>query len=291
MTGPAGRIVVNSVTAVARSRSWPWPERRLRCAAIYAPRRLIPMVVLSIVVMAVCVLPTVPTARAAGSLPIVDAGGFYQVRLPSYRDSKFNRVIPQAHDFSCGSAAMATLLTYHYGRPTTEKEVLEEMMLFGNTERILTQGFSMGDMKDYLERHGYQSGGYQAPLDVLVKARIPGVVLISTKGFMHFVVVKGVAEGYVLVGDPALGVSIQSREEFEKTWTGVVFVVTDHDTRGREFFNHEAEWKSWWVRPRSPNAMALNMRQDLSSFLLTLSNPVTNFTTIPGGPNIIERLF
>lgn len=243
------------------------------------------------VVAALCLLPTVRPAMAAGALPLGDAGGFYNVSLPSFRDTKFHRTIPQAHDFSCGSAAIATLMTYHYGRPTTEQEVLDEMMLFGDTERIITQGFSMGDMKDYLERHGYQSGGFQAPLNILLKAGIPGIVLINTKGYLHFVVIKGVADDHVLVGDPALGVSIQPRAEFEKIWTGVLFVVTDHDAQGREYFNHLDEWKSWWVNPRSPNSLALDMRQDLSSFLLTLPNPVTNFTVIPGGPTILERLF
>lgn len=236
---------------------------------------------------------TFPTANAvaASSLPITDAGGFFTIRLPSYQESKFQRVVPQGQDFSCGSAAIATLLTYHYNRLTTEEEVLDEMMLFGDTERILTQGFSMGDMKEYLERHGFQSGGFQAPLDVLLKAGIPGIVLINTKGFLHFVVVKGIVDDYVLVGDPALGIGIQKRSEFEKIWTGVLFVVTDHDTVGREYFNTKSEWSSWWVLPQSPNALALNMRQDLSSFLLTLPNPVTNFTVVPGGPTIIERLF
>ena len=246
---------------------------------------------LGAVLVAALLLPVSPSAQASGSLPLGDAGGFFNVRVPSYQDSKFNRVVRQAYDFSCGSAAIATLLTYHYERPTTEKEVLDEMMLFGDTERIVAQGFSMGDMKDYLERHGYASGGYQAPLDILLKAGIPGIVLINTKGYMHFVVVKGVVDGHVLVGDPALGVSIQRKEDFEKVWTGVIFVVTDHDAHGREFFNHHAEWKSWWVSPKSPTSLALNMRQDLSSFLLTLPNPVTNFTVIPGGPTILERLF
>lgn len=240
---------------------------------------------------ALCLLLPSTSAMAAGSLPIVDAGGFFHVSLPSFQESKFQRVIRQTEDFSCGSAAIATLLSYHYDRSTTEREVLDEMLLFGDVKRILAQGFSMGDMKDYLERHGYLSGGFQAPLDILLKAGIPGIVLINTKGFMHFVVVKGIAEGYVLVGDPALGVSIQSRETFEKSWTGVVFVITDHDTQGREYFNRDSEWKSWWVRPESPNALALGMRQDLSSFLLTLPNPVTNFTVIPGGPTILERMF
>ena len=101
---------------------------------------------LGVVILALCLLPAARMAVAAGGLPVVDAGGFYNVNLPSFQDSKFHRVIRQAHDFSCGSAAIATLLTYHYGRTTTEREVLDEMMLFGDTEQIIAQGFSMGDM-------------------------------------------------------------------------------------------------------------------------------------------------
>lgn len=229
----------------------------------------------------------------AGSLPVLDGlgGGFARLNVTSFQEGKFHRTVQQERDFSCGSAAIATLLTYHYEDPATEDEVFAEMMTYGDAERIRAQGFSMLDMKDYLARRGYQSGGYQAPLDILLKADVPAIVLINTEGYLHFVVVKGLTNAFVLIGDPALGASIQERETFEQSWTGVVFVIIDHDTQGRKSFNQIAEWDSWWVKPTIPEGSEMLAQQSLSSFLTTLSTPVTSFTLIPGGPNVLERLF
>ncbi len=228
-------------------------------------------------------------AAHAGSLPITDAGGYFNMNITTYKEGQFKRVVRQQYDFSCGSAAVATLLSYHYRDPTTEQDVFVDMVEQGDPEKIRTQGFSMGDMKKYLSRRGYRSGGYTAPLDVLLKAGVPAIVLINTNGYMHFVVIKGLTEDVVLVGDPALGLGIKARSEFEKIWTGVVFVIVDHDAEGREHFNRPEEWQEWYPRSRAPVDVAMRTQQDLSSFLLTL--PGTDFIVIPGGPTILETVF
>lgn len=228
-------------------------------------------------------------AANAGSVLITGAGGSFTVNITTYKEGQFKRVVQQQYDFSCGSAAVATLLSYHYGLRTSEQDVFVDMIEHGDPEKIRTRGFSMGDMKSYLSRRGYRSGGYNAPLDILLKAGVPAIVLINTNGYMHFVVVKGLTEDVVLVGDPALGLGIKSRSEFEENWTGAVFVIVDHDAEGREHFNRTEEWQEWYPRSRAPVAVAVRTQQDLSSFLLTL--PRTEFFVIPGGPTILERVF
>jgi len=46
------------------------------------------------------------------------------LQVRSFEAEKFKATIHQAYDFSCGSAALATLLTYGYGLPVTERQVL-----------------------------------------------------------------------------------------------------------------------------------------------------------------------
>ena len=244
--------------------------------------------------LALTLLLAAPGASAlAGSLPLFDSlgGGFANLEITSFQEGKFHRTVQQEHDFSCGSAALATLLTYHYEDPVSENEVFSEMIAQGDAARIRSQGFSMLDMRSYLARRGYQSGGYQAPFGILLKAGVPAIVLISTNGYLHFVVVKGLTENVVLIGDPALGTSIQQRDAFEKTWTGVIFVIVDHDSLGRKHFNASAEWDSWWVKPTIPQDAERLAQQSLGSFLTTLPTPVTSFTVIPGGPTVLEQLF
>lgn len=214
-------------------------------------------------------------------------GGNFNVETTTYKEAKFNRVVRQEHDFSCGSAAIATLLSYHYRTPRNENAVFEEMIAEGDAKRIREQGFALEDMQRYLARHGFQSGGFRAPLDILVKAGVPAIVLVNTQGYAHFVVVKGVSQNAVLVGDPALGVSSMTRDAFEEIWSGVMFVIIDHDSAGREFFNHADEWQHWQVDPDAPFDVARDMRHDVASFLL-MAQGVNQFTRTIGGVNALD---
>jgi hypothetical protein len=163
----------------------------------------------------------------------------------SYRDLPFRTVVRQQYDFSCGSAALATLLRHHYDRDVTERQVFESMFATGDQEQIQRVGFSLLDMKRYLDTHGIRGDGFRLTLDQLAESRSPAVVLVNHDGYRHFVVFKGVDETNVLVGDPALGLKIYTREVFQQMWNGVAFMV--HDASDR--FNQDGEWKPWASAP------------------------------------------
>lgn len=188
---------------------------------------------------------------AAGPAEFPSLGG-HSVRLPitSIQQAKTGRTVLQQFDFSCGSAAIATLLSHQYGLPVTEHEVLTEMYAHGDQEKIQKEGFSMLDMKRFLETRGFAADGFQQTLDKLAEARLPAIVLINEEGYHHFVVVKGVQPGLVLVGDPARGARVLSREHFERVWVGgLLFVIHNHVDKAR--FNLAADWRS---APRAPLA-------------------------------------
>ncbi len=56
-------------------------------------------------------------AHAATAEVRVPHGGSYSVPVTSLKAARYRTTVPQQHDFSCGSAAVATLLTYQYGHP------------------------------------------------------------------------------------------------------------------------------------------------------------------------------
>jgi predicted double-glycine peptidase len=166
----------------------------------------------------------------------------------SMRELKVRSVVLQKYDYSCGSAAVATLLTYHYGRPLTEETAFRMMFDNGNQEKIQKEGFSFLDMKRFLEANDYHADGFRVSLDDLEKAGIPAIVLMVDKGYHHFVVVKGMRGDKVLLGDPAVGLRVMPREQFEASWPSrVVFVI--HDAQERGEFNTARDWS---VRPMSP---------------------------------------
>lgn len=181
----------------------------------------------------------------AGSVTITpeQAGVNASVRVTSIKELKYRAVVRQQFDFSCGSAAVATLLTHHYAVPIGEKEVFLAMYQRGNRAAIHREGFSLLDMKQYLDEQGFRADGLYASLDDLARVGIPAIVLIEVNGYKHFVVVKGVKDGEVMVGDPAAGLKLYRRADFEKLWTnGILFVVRSRPDIGRQYFN--AEWSN-----------------------------------------------
>jgi predicted double-glycine peptidase len=56
----------------------------------------------------------------------------------SMLEQRFTTVVRQQYDFSCGSAALATLLHYHYDEPVDEKVAFAGMWRDGDKEQIST---------------------------------------------------------------------------------------------------------------------------------------------------------
>src|SRR4029077_10081261 len=87
-------------------------------------------------------------AAASNEVFLESGGGNYFVHgKKSLLDSRFKNVVRQHYDFSCGSAAVATLLTYNYGHPVEEMNVLNAMYEAGDKAKIRREGFSLLDMK------------------------------------------------------------------------------------------------------------------------------------------------
>jgi len=203
---------------------------------------------------------------AAGDMAVVTPGGNFSVGVVSLKEARFRNVVRQQYDFSCGSAAVATLLTYHYGRPTTEEQAFKAMYETGDQAAIQQRGFSLYDMQRYLASLGLKSDGFRVELDKLAEVGVPAITLINIRGYNHFVVVKGVTDKDVLVGDPALGMRSIPRSEFDTMWRGIAFLIRDDIDTGRSTFNHSEEWA---VRRKAPYGTALS-RNGLATFSVAL---------------------
>lgn len=181
-------------------------------------------------------------------------GEYYSVPVTSLREARFKTTIRQQYDFSCGSAAVATLLTYQYGDPVSEQLVFANMYVNGDQAKIRQEGFSLLDMKRFLESRGFLADGYELPLSKLEETQVPAIVLIVENGYHHFVVVKGVKGNRVLIGDPARGTRSISREHFEQIWDSqLLFVIHNRTEKAR--FNLAADWR---VAPSGPYWMGVN---------------------------------
>ena len=142
-------------------------------------------------------------------------------------DFRFSNVVRQQYDYSCGSAAMTTLLNHYLGRNYTERQVMEGLLQFGETEKIVQRrGFSLLDMRRLATALGHPSGGFRAKLEDLKTLEHPAIVPIDYAGFKHFVVLRDYQNGHFYVADPAMGNLSFTETLFEKIWDqNVVYII------------------------------------------------------------------
>ena len=220
------------------------------------------------VVAACCVALATPSALADPIDIQNPSGGDIHMHITSLKEARYKGTVRQQYDFSCGSAAVATLLTYQYGYPTTEATAFQNMYVNGDQPKIRREGFSLYDMKRFLESRGFVADGFEAPLEKLEQAHLPAIVLITENGYHHFVVIKGMHDGRLLIGDPALGTRSMPRADFESRWdNNVLFVVHNHTDLA--VFNNPDDWR---YAPFSPNWMAIN-RDGLENITLPKFGP------------------
>jgi hypothetical protein len=100
------------------------------------------------------------------------------VRVEPLVEQKFRNIVRQAYDYSCGSAALTTVLNFYLGRTLSERQVMEGLLHYGESERIVERrAFSMLDMKRLVTALGYPSRGLQTFRCVTNdprRARLPG---------------------------------------------------------------------------------------------------------------------
>lgn len=148
-----------------------------------------------------------------------------QERAPvhSLLEIRQDKVILQNWDLSCGAAALATLLNFQHGENLTERSVAKGLM---NREEYLTDpnfiryrhGFSLLDLKRYVDQLGYDGIGLgQLDFNSAIE-KAPIMVPVRFNGYNHFVILRGAHGNRVLLADPAYGNRTMSLDQFEEAW-------------------------------------------------------------------------
>ncbi|MBL4619465.1 MAG: C39 family peptidase [Marinicaulis sp.] len=230
-------------------------------------------------VAATAIFAGVFSPASADGLFIGSGGITANVKVTSMAERKFETVVRQQFDFSCGSAALATLLTFHYDHDVSETSAFQAMWDVGDQDRISELGFSLLEMKQYLEENDMIADGFRLTLDRIQEIGVPGIALIEVKGYKHFVVIKGITDKTVLIGDPSAGVHARTRKEFEKLWDGVVLFIRSDVARGKANFNKAADWR---LAPSSPFDRATD-QESLQSIALYQTRPLSSGFTLGTG--------
>jgi predicted double-glycine peptidase len=181
------------------------------------------------IMLAIATLAACGGANSEDGLPIggpLPGAGAIFPRMTTLRDQKFVNVVHQENDFSCGAAALATLLKYAYGMDVTEHQVFSGMYAMSDQALVRKRGFSLLDIRNYVLAMGLQADGYRIPPPALERVKVPVIVLLNLNGYEHFVVMRKATPNAVYVADPELGNRAMPPELFYKDWQfGVILAV------------------------------------------------------------------
>lgn len=140
---------------------------------------------------------------------------------------QFKYITKQSYDYSCGSAALATLLNSYLGENFTERQVIQGLMDLGSKEKIAERrAFSLLDMKKFVSTLGYNGNGYKAELSDLETLSKPCILPIEFLGYRHFTVYRGIHGNHIFLADPYRGNTSYTLSAFKDMWyENVIFVV------------------------------------------------------------------
>jgi len=184
-----------------------------------------------------CFILAASLAALSGAAPadvVLNAGVRLHSQVRSLYEIRNARVVQQKWDQSCGSAALSTVLTYYLDTPTDEIAVISDMIRYGDPLLVRQRGgFSLLDLKRYVERQGFQSRGYgRLTLSELAEFKTAAIVPIKTHGYDHFVVFISLIGDRVVLADPAYGNMTLTARQFERVWqNGIAFMVFKGDIR------------------------------------------------------------
>ena len=153
--------------------------------------------------------------------------------VTSFRAMRDANVVRQRFDYSCGAAALATILRYGFGEAVTERDILLELFALLPDEEEASrreQGFSLLDLQRVAQARGYKAEGFRLAPEFLSKLGGPVIVFIKPHGYKHFAVLRGTRGDRVYLADPSRGNIRMPGYSFLETWLdengeGIIFVV------------------------------------------------------------------
>lgn len=166
----------------------------------------------------------------SASVPFYLGGKNYQADVKSVKQIKEEGVVLQTDEFTCGAAALATLLRDN-GDPTAS----EAALLSEEKELVKGKGLSVLQLKRLAENRGFKAVGYKMELANLFDFDKPMIMHVILGDEGHYYVFKGIYEDRIYLKDPAQGNIRMSLERFSRIWTGMVLALEEKD--GKELTN------------------------------------------------------
>jgi predicted double-glycine peptidase len=178
------------------------------------------------------------------TFPLICFGG----EISDYKTQRDSQLIRQTKKYSCGSAALATLMQYYLGY-----ENFNELVALNLLDSKKDKEASFFDLQQVVKHFGLNGIGLELTAEEFFKIQHPVIAYIKTPlEADHFVVIKGLAGQKVFIGDPAAGNYFLTRTQFLKTWLNdnknlglILFISGNYQTGKAQFFNELNEPNSY----------------------------------------------
>jgi len=191
-----------------------------------------------------------------------------------HRPLRYTHVTGQTDWYTCGAAAVSTLLTYYYGDEVSEQEILEvAFMATQESGKDPLEGLTALSLKRAMQQRDYQVKAYRVNLEQLVdyfqRGGLP-VVAHVTKPQLHFLVISGLvknpqrpnAQPQVLLADPSWGRRIIPLEELVtyKGFSGVILIAVPKSREQLEEVRRLQQEELTWAQQELSRLVSLRER-------------------------------
>lgn len=173
--------------------------------------------------------------------------------VKSWIEFKNERLTRQNYDYSCGSAALATLLSHYYDMNVTEETILKSVLDVKGIDKQASEledqegnnGLSFYDLSQYASTKGFKAVGIALGMEDLKKLQIPVIVFVKIRKQEHFTVLKKMDERYAYLADPSFGNIRVNHAKFKEMFFTretedkpgkILAVLAQGNAKGREEF-------------------------------------------------------
>ena len=174
----------------------------------------------------------------------------------SYRELRYEGVVGQTEWYTCGPAALATLLTEYFGlEHAGELELLELSLqaMEGSGKDVEETGVTALALKQVTEAKGVAAKGFSVTMEEL-KTYFEGgglpLVIHVTRPQFHYVLAVGLVKDQIVIADPSYGRRILpfSSLVYEKGFSGIVIATAPSEALTQRAKDVQSETLLWAAR-------------------------------------------
>ncbi len=152
-------------------------------------------------------------------------------KVKSFKELKYQDLIPQTYEESCGASSLATLMNM-YDANVSERDLLRDL----NT----TDMVNFFDLQNIAKKNGFKAKGYNITPKIFQQLKVPVIArVLRHKDYPHFIVVQNIEGDFILSLDPNNGKRIITKNEFYSVWNKedkgeILIVVPNNKTQAKK---------------------------------------------------------